>query len=59
MNELQALTAQRDVLLAKIREIEASCEGIENEHNAQRVQELNLEQAQLNAPRKSILTNYS
>lgn len=54
MSELQALTAQRDGLLAKIREIEASCEGIENEHNAQRVQELNLEHAQLSAQKQEL-----
>jgi len=35
MNELQTLTTQREELLTKIREIEESCEGIENEHNAQ------------------------
>lgn len=54
MSELQALTTQRDGLLAKIREIEASCEGIENEHNAQRVQELNLEHAQLSAQKQEL-----
>lgn len=54
MSELQTLTAQRDDLLAKIREIEASCEGIENEHNAQRVQELNLEHAQLSAQKQEL-----
>lgn len=42
MSNLQTLTIQRDELLAKIREIESSCEGIENEHNAQRVQHLTL-----------------
>lgn len=47
MSELQILTSQRDEILLKIREIEASCEGIENDNNAKRVQELNLEQAQL------------
>lgn len=59
MSELQALTAQRDEVLAKIREIEASCEGIENEHNAQRVQELNLEQAQLNAQKQELSAKLS
>ena len=54
MRDLQTLTAQRDGLLAKIREIEASCEGIENEHNAQRVQELNLEHAQLSAQKQEL-----
>ena len=37
MSELQILTSQRDEILLKIREIEASCEGIENENNAKRV----------------------
>lgn len=59
MSELQTLTAQRDEVLAKIREIEASCEGIENEHNAQRVQELNLEQAQLNAQKQELSAKLS
>ncbi len=59
MNELQTLTAQRDDVLAKIREIESSCEGIENEHNAQRVQTLNLEQAQLNAQKQELSAKLS
>lgn len=54
MSNLAALTAQRDGLLKKIREIEASCEGIENENNAKRVQNLNLEQAQYSAQRQEI-----
>lgn len=54
MSDLTALTAQRDGLLKKIREIEAACEGIENENNAKRVQELNLEQAQYSAQRQEI-----
>ena len=54
MENLQALTRQRDDVLAKIREIESSCEGLENEHNAQRVQELNLQQAQLKAQKDAV-----
>ena len=54
MSELSVLTTQRDELLGKIREIEASCEGIENENNAKRVQELNLEQAQYQAKRQEV-----
>lgn len=54
MSNLASLTTQRDGLLKKIREIEASCEGIENENNAKRVQELNLEQAQYSAQRQEI-----
>lgn len=45
MNELKALTVRRDDLLAKIIEIEAGCEGVENERSARRVQELNLDHA--------------
>lgn len=54
MTELQTLTTQRDELLVKIREIEETCEGIENENNVKRVQELNLEQAQLTAQKGEI-----
>lgn len=54
MSDLATLTAQRDGLLKKIRAIEAACEGIENENNAKRVQELNLEQAQYSAQRQEI-----
>lgn len=57
MSNLASLTAQRDGLLKKIREIEAACEGIENENNAKRVQELNLEQAQYSAQRQEIAAN--
>lgn len=59
MNELSALTAQRDEILAKIRDIEAGCEGIENENNARRVQELNLSQAQLLAEKQGLLAQLS
>ena len=59
MSDLQTLTTQRDELLAKIREIESSCEGIENEHNAQRVQELNLEHAQLSAQKQELSAKLS
>ena len=55
MSDLSVLTTQRDDLLVKIREIEASCEGIENENNAKRVQELNLEQAQYQAQRQEMV----
>ena len=54
MSNLAALTAQRDGLLKKIREIEVACEGMENENNAKRVQKLNLEQAQYSAQRQEI-----
>lgn len=59
MEDLQKLTQQRDELLAKIREIESSCEGIENENNAQRVQELNLEHVQLSAQKQELSAKLS
>lgn len=54
MSELQTLTMQRDELMVKIREIEKTCEGVENENNAKRMQTLNLEQAQLTAKKAEI-----
>lgn len=54
MTELQTLTRQRDELLVKIRAIEETCEGIDNENNARRVQALNLEQAKLTAQKGEI-----
>ena len=54
MTELQNLLSQRDTLLEKIRSIEATCEGLENENNAKRVQELNLVQAQLTSEKNEI-----
>ena len=54
MGELAELTGQRNQLLAKIREIESSCEGIENENNARRVEELNLKQTKINEQRQEL-----
>ena len=56
MSDLAALTVQRDNLLKKIREIEVSCEGKENENNAKRIQELNLAQVQYSVQRQEIAT---
>lgn len=47
MSELENLKARQQELLNKIQEIGEQYEGIENEHNAQKVQELNKVQAQL------------
>lgn len=47
MSELENLKARRQELLNKIQEIGEQYEGIENEHNAQKIQELNKVQAQL------------
>lgn len=59
MEELRILTAQRDEVLAQIREIEASCEGIENENNARRVQALNLEHTKLTAQKGELQAKLS
>ena len=59
MSEYTDLTTKRDELLAKLREIEENCEGIENEHNAQKVQELNIEQAQLKAQKQELSAKLS
>lgn len=47
MIDVKNLKAKQQELLDKIQEIEEQCQGIENEHNAQKVQELNKVQAQL------------
>lgn len=47
MSELENLKVKQQKLLNKIQEIEEQYEGIENEHNAQKMQELNKVQAQL------------
>lgn len=59
MTELQVLTEQRDDLLLKIKEIETSCEGIENEDNANRLQELNAAKAQLAAQESNMQAQLS
>lgn len=47
MSELENLKARQQELLDKIHILEEQYEGIENEHNAQKIQELNKMQAQL------------
>lgn len=59
MSEYTDLTTKRDELLAKLREIEENCAGIENEHNAQKVQELNIEQAQLKSQKQELSAKLS
>lgn len=59
MSELSTLTKQRDEILAKIREIEETCEGIENKNNTKRIQELNLEQAQLSVQKNEVSSKLS
>lgn len=47
MSELENLKARQQELLDKIHILEEQYEGIENEHNAQKIQELSKVQAQL------------
>ena len=47
MSELENLKARQQELLNKIQTLEEQYEGIENKHNAQKIQELNKVQAQL------------
>ncbi|MBM6761258.1 hypothetical protein [Megamonas hypermegale] len=47
MSELENLKARQQELLDKIQILNEQCEGKENEHNAQKIQELNKVQAQL------------
>lgn len=47
MSELENLKARQQELLDKIHALEEQYEGIENEHNVQKLQELNKVQAQL------------
>ena len=54
MGELDELIRRRDELLAKLKRIAESCEGIENEENAARVTELNGKQAELIATRDEL-----
>lgn len=54
MSELENLKARQQELLDKIQEIEEQCQGIENKHNAQKVQELNKVQAQLIGSQNSL-----
>lgn len=47
MSKLENLKARQKELLDKIHALEGQYEGIENKHNAQKIQELNKVQAQL------------
>lgn len=54
MSELENLKARQKELLDKIHALEEQYEGIENEHNAQKIQELNKVQAQLMGNQNSL-----
>ena len=59
MSNLQNLMSEQDEVLAKIRDIEANCEGVENENNAKRISQLNLKYAQISASKSELASKLS
>ena len=59
MKDINTLLAQKEELLNKIREIEETCEGIDNENNAKKVSELNMRQAKILAEKISITNKFT
>ena len=59
MGDLDTLLVRRDELLKKIREIEETCEGIDNENNAKKISELNMKQAKLSVEKINLTTKLS
>lgn len=59
MSDINTLLLQRDELFAKIKEIEETCEGIENENNAQKISKLNIEKSKLMAEKTSLTIKLS
>lgn len=59
MSDIKALIEQRDEILNKIREIEESSEGIENENNAKKITDLNKEKSNLITKKNEISTELS
>lgn len=59
MSDLNTLLIQRDELLTKIRGIEETCEGIDNENNAKKVSELNMKQSKLSAEKTTLIGKLS
>lgn len=54
MSDINTLLAQQDELLTKIRQIEETCEGLDNENNVKKVSELNMRQSKLSAEKSSL-----
>ena len=54
MSNLNALVRQKNDLIAQIRHIEESCEGVENEANVHRITELNEQQTKLSASKRDL-----
>ena len=56
MSTINELLIQREELLSKIRSIEESCEGIENESNARKIASLNMQQSRVAAQKSELQT---
>lgn len=54
MENINVLIEQRDEILSKIKNIEESCEGIDNENNAKKITTLNMNKSNLIAEKTSI-----
>lgn len=59
MQNVTELLTQRDEILSKIKEIEENCEGIDNENNAKKITELNMEKSNLISKKNSISVELS
>lgn len=59
MNQINQLMVQREDILKKIKEIEETCEGIENEENAKKISELNMKQAKLSGEKNNLRNKLS
>jgi hypothetical protein len=54
MENINNLIEQRDEILSKIKDIEESCEGIDNENNAKKITSLNMNKSNLLTQKSSI-----
>lgn len=59
MQNVNELLTQRDEILLNIKEIEENCEGIDNENNAKRITELNMEKSNLIIKKNNISVELS
>lgn len=54
MSDINVLIAQRNEILDKIKGIEENCEGIDNENNAKKISELNMQKSDLLAKKNEL-----
>lgn len=54
MSDINVLIAQRNEILDKIKGIEENCEGIDNENNAKKISELNMQKSYLLAKKNEL-----